>query len=166
MVQIKSIPKTRWKEHKELRLEALKKYPKAFGTSLKEELKFKEKDWNNRTWTKNSDTVFALDNNKLVGMVAYFVVDRLSQRHIANVVGMYVKEEYQNQGVGKKLLEAIFKKIKERGGVTKIKITVVTTNKPALKLYEKVGFKKTALLKKELKINGKYYDEYLMEMLL
>ena len=166
MIQIKTLPKTRWKEYRDLRLEALKKYPSTFGSLYEDEAKFTEKEWSYRINSDHSEMIFAIDNDKLIGTVAYYTEVRKSQRHIANVVGMYVKKEYQGKGIGKKLLKEIIKIIKKRRDIKKIKITVVTDNKPALKLYEKVGFKKTALLKKELKVENKYYDEYLMEKLL
>ena len=36
----------------------------------------------------------------------------------------------------------------------------------ARRLYEKFGFKKTAIFKKELKYKGKYYDDLIMEKFL
>jgi len=33
----------------------------------------------------------------------------------------------------------------------------------ALKLYQSLGFKTIGIMHKEMKVNGKYYDEYLME---
>jgi RimJ/RimL family protein N-acetyltransferase len=35
--------------------------------------------------------------------------------------------------------------------------------KAAVKLYEKCGFKTVGVLKKELYVNGKFYDELIME---
>ena len=56
--------------------------------------------------------------------------------------------------------------IRNRGDIIKINLSVVTTETPAVKLYEKKGFTIVGKLNKQLKVNGKYYDEYLMEFFL
>ena len=104
MITIISIPKTRWKEYRDLRLEALKNYPPMFGSLYEDEVKFKEKEWTYRMDSDHSEMLFALDDDKLIGTVAYFREPRKTQNHIANIVGMYVKKEYQRKGIGKKLL--------------------------------------------------------------
>jgi RimJ/RimL family protein N-acetyltransferase len=47
-----------------------------------------------------------------------------------------------------------------------LNLTVVTINERAKKLYTKLGFKAFGMEEKALKINGNYYDEEYMALLL
>lgn len=66
MVKVQYIKEDRWREHKKLRLEALKSDPIAFGSSYGEENKLTDDEWKRRT----KSSLFAIVDNKLVEMVA------------------------------------------------------------------------------------------------
>lgn len=53
----------------------------------------------------------------------------------------------QRQGYGKAALEKGMQRIAAQNRFNRIEITVNSTNEPALKLYEKVGFKQSGFLK-------------------
>ncbi|MBI4453410.1 GNAT family N-acetyltransferase [Candidatus Woesearchaeota archaeon] len=76
------------------------------------------------------------------------------QEHILEV-HINIIPEYQHKGVGKALLEFFLQEIKKgrkNNGIKKIKTKMLASNEPAIKLFEKFGFKKEALLKKEWKM--------------
>jgi RimJ/RimL family protein N-acetyltransferase len=56
--------------------------------------------------------------------------------------------------------------IQKSKDVVKIKLTVNPEQKAAVKLYQKSGFKIIGRLEKELLIDGRFYDELIMEKLL
>lgn len=76
-----------------------------------------------------------------------------------HVVSIAVLEQYRNKGIGKALLEASLKAMKEIYGAEEVYLEVRVSNEPAIHLYKKLGFK-------EVKVLKHYYadgeDAYLM----
>lgn len=87
-------------------------------------------------------------------------------RHVANVVSVYVRPVYRQQGLGKKLLEAVLDHIKTQPQIKKIQLGVITTQLEAYRLYQSLGFKKVGELRKSVRVLEDFYDEYLMEIIL
>jgi ribosomal protein S18 acetylase RimI-like enzyme len=162
MIEIKIISEERWKDYRDLRLEALKKEPLAFSSSYEESKDKPESEW--RDQIKN--VLFALDRDKLVGMIVYIHEKGIKTRHVANIYGVYLDEEFRGQGVGRKLMDAVITQIRKNPDVVKIKIAVNPVQKAALKLYKNFGFYIVGQSKKALSIEGKFYDELIMEKLL
>jgi len=76
---------------------------------------------------------------------------------------VYVNVNYRGRGIGRRLIEAALEEIKAQKEVIKIRLSVNPGQKIAVQLYRKCGFKTVACLKRELLIDGKFYDELLME---
>jgi ribosomal protein S18 acetylase RimI-like enzyme len=169
-IQIIKLPLNRWKEYKNLRYEAVTNNPCAF-LHTPEETKTKKKD----AWTEHlknalnqnasSTMFFAEDEDRLVGMIAGFFDDKEKTRHVGNIVSFYVKPEYRGYGIGSKLMNEIIKWYKSKTSIKKIKLSVYTTN-PAVKIYQKYGFKIVGELHKEIKVGDEFHDEYHMEKFL
>ncbi len=158
-IKIQKLDRSKWKDYRDLRLEALKKEPTVFGSSYNEEKDRTEEEWKKRT----GDVLFALSEDTPVGMVVYIYENKIKAKHIANIFGLYVSEKYRGMGIGKKLIDSVLEKIKENNAISKIKLTVNSEQKAALKLYESCGFKVVGKLGKELSVKGKLYDEFVME---
>ena len=161
MIEIKKISDDRWKDYRDLRLEALKNDPVAFGSSYEEEIKLSNAEWKKRI----KNVLFALSNDKPVGMIAYAFQNKLKTKHIANIFGVYVKKEYRGKAIGEKLIERAISSIRKNKSIIKIDLTVNPNQKAAVKLYKKYGFKTVGRLEKGLFVNGKFYDELIMEKL-
>lgn len=88
---------------------------------------------------ENKDTVqtFVLknDENKIVGFCKVSKLDNMGE-----IDGMYVIQELQGKGLGKKLME---KALEWLGQNTDIKLKVVIYNTRAIEFYKKFGFKET-----------------------
>jgi len=110
--------------------------------------------------------LFAVSNDKPIDMIVLVFDDKIKTKHVAYLFGVYVKEECRGHGVGKKLLEGALKTIEENGNISKIKLAVNPEQIAAVKLYEKYGFEVVGRLKKEHKVDDKFYDELVMEKLL
>ena len=162
MIKIKKLPANRWLYYKNLRLESLKKDSAAFGSSYEEEKKLPGAEWKRRT----GNTLFALSNGKPIGMIAYVFNNKRKIRHIANIYGFYVKEKYRSRGIGKKLIEMALSSIMKNKDIIKINLNVNLKQKSAVRLYKKFGFKIVGIMKKDLFVNGKFYDELIMEKFL
>jgi len=161
-IKIKKLNKNRWKDYRDLRLEALKKEQIAFGSSYNEEKNISEEEWKKRI----KNVLFAFSKDKPIGMIVYIRESKIKTKHTANIFGVYVTREYRGQGVGKKLVDSALARIRKSKGVLKIKLTVNPKQKAALKLYQNYGFKIVGKLKKELYIGGRFYDELIMEKIL
>lgn len=159
-----------WKKYREIRLEALKNTPTAFGSSYTEELEKPGAKWKDRlkeSETNNlSSTFFAILDGNPIGMMTIFREDKEKTKHKANLVGVYVKKEYRGKGVSAKLLEKTISWCKSKEDIKKIQLGVNTKNIPAIRFYQKNGFEITGTMKQELQVDGIYYDEHIMELYL
>jgi ribosomal protein S18 acetylase RimI-like enzyme len=162
MLQIRKLPPERWKEFKALRLEALQHDPLAFGSSYEEEIKYPDKTWKERI----KDTLFATLNDKPVGMIVFLINPRIKLSHVAEIFGVYVKEEYRDKKIGKQLIESSINLIRQSNSVIKIKLTVTSVQDSAIKLYSSFGFEIAGRLHKELYYEDKFYDGIIMEKIL
>jgi ribosomal protein S18 acetylase RimI-like enzyme len=77
------------------------------------------------------------------------------------LVGMYVRPQARNRGVGRRLVEAVME-VARRRGVELLQLAVVSDNEPARRLYARLGFVEYGIEKKSLKQGGRYTDEVLM----
>ena len=159
-ITIDRLPEDEWAKYKEIRLEALKNDPIAFGSSFEEEINRPESHWRNRT----IGAVYAFYDDKIVGLMSYKDEDRLKTKHKSGIYSVYVRPEFRGKGVGKKLLGETLRIIKENKEIIKVNLTVNPLQRSAVKLYESFGFKAVGTLHKELLINGELYDEVLMEL--
>lgn len=157
-VKIIKIDKNRWKEFRDLRLFALKTEKFSFLTTYEEDNKNKSSDWKRKMDT----TIFAEVNGKLVGMAAYFFATKKRVRHIADILAVYVLPEFRGEGIAQKLFDYIIKECK-KNKIKKIELEVFENNLSAKKFYLKNGFKVVGKLKNEFLVDGKYYDEIMME---
>ncbi len=161
-ITIGRLPEDEWEKYKEIRLEALKNDSIAFGSSYEEEINRPESHWKTRT----IGAVFAFAEEKVIGLMSYKDEDRVKTKHKSGIYSVYVRPDYRGQGVGKQLLQETLRLIKENKEIIKVNLTVNPLQISAVKLYESVGFKAVGTLHKELLINGIFYDEVLMELLI
>ena len=104
--------------------------------------------WNFNTFKNellnpNSKYIVAKINNEIVGFGGIWkAVDDV---HITNIV---TAKKYRRQNIGSILLSNLIEMSKSEIGITSITLEVNSNNIPAIKLYEKFGFKKVGLRKK------------------
>lgn len=98
---------------------------------------------------------YILDEN----IVGYLTFDLIYDR--IEIVNLYVKEEFRDQGIGFSLLSSLINFSKTKN-IINITLEVSSLNDAALHLYRKLGFKDVALRKGYY--NG--VDGILMELIL
>jgi ribosomal protein S18 acetylase RimI-like enzyme len=162
MIEITKLPADRWEEYRELRLEALKQDPIAFGSSFEEERDMPEETWRKRI----SNAIFAISDGKLVGLITWVQGDRIKTRHTSYINSTYVTGSFRGLGIGNKLMTSAFDSIKAKKEILKVRLSVIAPQAAALKLYTRFGFEPIGTATKELFVNGQYYDEILMEKML
>lgn len=155
-------PESRWEDYKKIKIKALHDVPKAFLSDI-DSSEGETKSF----WVKRAKNVtFAEVDGKVVGIVGYFQEKKTKQKHIVNVIGVYVLPEYRGMKIGYQLLAKVLEEIKKIDGIKVIQLGVVETQKKAMELYKSLGFAEVGKLKYAVNVNGQYFDEYLMQMYL
>lgn len=149
-----------WQQYRDIRLEAVKADPQAFCVSYEEELEKTEAQWRNFI----NNMYFAAVDGKIIGMIGLLRDTGISGKHRAQVVSFWVKPEYRGQGAGKLLIHNL-QKFVETNQIHKLYLHVTISQDNAIKLYEKLGFKKAGTLKEHIKHGDRYFDQYVMEWL-
>lgn len=142
-----------------LRLEGLRSHPEAFGASFEEEANLTLADVAKRL---GSGCVFGgfSDAGYLEGIVGLAQSQSPKIRHIATIWGMFVRPRARGAGLAAALMEAAI--AEASADYTSIRLSVVSTNQVALRLYERMGFTTWAVDTEALYVHGVYHDEVLM----
>lgn len=105
-------------------------------------------------------------DRELAGTVTLFPETKKKFKHRATIVAMYVAPQHRRSGAGKKLVNAALDLAREMAGVTHVYLAVTSTNIPAKKLYESLGFVTYGVDKSALNLDGKLFSEDLMVLVL
>lgn len=111
---------------------------------------------------RNSILLVAVENGKLVGNLELKGEGRQKVAHNA-VLGIIVLNTHQHCGLGKLLLKSAIEWAQLNPHIEKIWLEVFETNKIAMRLYEKYGFKKIATQAKYIKTTMGYVDNIIMQ---
>lgn len=82
-------------------------------------------------------------------------------RHVIQVSGLAVHPAARRQGIGAALLTASEQHVLDLGG-SKLSLRVLSTNQPAIGLYDRLGFEREGVLRNEFVISGSSVDDVLM----
>ena len=166
-VDISALPAERWREAKQLRLEALLDTPTAFASSYEEEAALPEEVWIDRLTTAferdGNLTFFAEVDGSLVGMAGAGWSGKAKLRHVAEVYGVYVASEFRGRGVAKRLMRRLLDELRSLGQIEKASLQVNAESLAALRLYESLGFEIVGKARRELRVDGFYYNLHIME---
>jgi GNAT superfamily N-acetyltransferase len=116
----------------------------AFGSTLAREEAFPDAVWDERaTWGAagvDQVTYVAEDGDRWMGMATGLVDDVVRSR--PTLVGMFVEPAARGTGVGAALVDAVVDWARARGAAG-LRLWVTTTNRPAIALYRRCGFRPT-----------------------
>ncbi|HEX7001077.1 MAG TPA: GNAT family N-acetyltransferase [Trueperaceae bacterium] len=153
--------------YRELRLEALRLAPTAFGSSYEEESVRDSATVAARIDPTDTQRVFgALRAGRLVGTAGLKRQTGLKERHKAFVWGVYVTPDERGRGVAKRLMLAALTEARGMSGVERVTIAVNAANDPARRLYENLGFETFGVEPDALRVEGESIDEMWMTLLL
>ena len=108
-------------------------------------------------------SITALYKKKPVGAANLYVQDVDKLKHQSLFV-ILVDEKFRGKGIGTLLLKEVQKLAKTKFGIEILHLEVYDKN-PAIRLYERVGFKKYGHHPDYLKdMKGKYFGKILMQM--
>jgi len=122
-----------------------------------------QREWFDKHGSKNP-IIVAEKNGKIIGWASLNKYsDRCAYSGTAEL-SLYVKEESQGKGIGKKLMKEIIKK-GEQAGIHAIISRIAEGNQVSVNIHKTVGFEHVGIYKEVGYKFGKRLDVYLMEKL-
>lgn len=147
---------------REIRLEALGAHPEAFGETLESARNRSLSEFAERL---ERNAVFGgFRGDELLGIVGFHGKEWEKERHKGLLWGLYVREAARGDGLGEALVGRLLDHA--RGRVELVQLAVIASNRPAIALYERCGFRRYGLETRALKVGDRYHDEVLMARLL
>jgi RimJ/RimL family protein N-acetyltransferase len=148
--------------YREIRLEALRLHPEAFGASFEDEsarpLAFFEQ-------RLTANTIFGgFVGQSLMGTAGFMPEAGAKRIHKSHFWGMYVRQPARGSGLARLLVDAVLDHATRHAEL--IQLSVVSDNIGAQRLYAAAGFQPYGLEVHSLKVDGRYLDEVLMVKLL
>ena len=108
------------------------------------------------------DFLVAELDGSVVGYIRLKPPSKLPENaHVIQVQGLAVHPDARCHGVATGLLDAAEETLRERG-TRKLTLRVLSTNQPAIRLYERQGFVREGALLEEFCINGRFVDDVIM----
>lgn len=125
---------------------------------------------------RNEDYIVSMDNNIhqfvavtkddsgkdiIIGTAGLSIFANSRLRHSASI-GIMIHKDYQNKGVGSKLMEAIIDIADNWLMLIRVELSVFVDNEKAINLYKKYNFEVEGIKKKAAIRSGEYVDELMM----
>ncbi len=157
-IQIRRLDASEAAAYREIRLQALRRNPEAFGSTFAAESLRPLERFTERV--TSCPVLGAFWNDALVGMAGFMRREGAKDAHKGMLWGMYVQAGSRKAGVGRRLAEAVIDFARQQ--VEILQLTVVSENQPARRRYASLGFIEYGIEHHALKQDGRYYDEVLM----
>lgn len=109
----------------------------------------------------NSKNVLIIIENEIVGIASITSVQKERMKH-NGTLGISLRKKYWGIGLGSEIMAYLIDWAKSNKITKKINLLVREDNIRGVKLYEKFGFEKEGLLKKDMYVNGVYYNTIVM----
>ncbi|MEM3783447.1 MAG: GNAT family N-acetyltransferase [Candidatus Bathyarchaeia archaeon] len=114
---------------------------------------------------QNITAIVAFHGDKIVGHAQIFKFPHLRRKGTADLL-TYIHQDFQGVGLGTVMLDKLIELAKKEG-LHRIGLYVVADNEPAIRLYQKMGFKVEGVMKDAyFGEDGKYHDMLVMGLLL
>jgi GNAT superfamily N-acetyltransferase len=138
MVLVRATTLDDWQAMREIRLQALRDAPDAFGSTYAREIAFEPAEWHRRA-TRDGSFLAFLPDGELAGLAGGFE----EEPGVVELVSMFVRPQARGRGTGVALVDAVAAWARNRNAAS-VHLWVTETNKPAIRLYERCGFTATA----------------------
>ena len=114
--------------------------------------------------SKNSTLAVAWVKGEVAGLVGAGGGSHRRNRHTAEV-GLAIRKAYRGLGLGTVLMRYLIRWAKG-AGITRLHLSHVRENKIAGHLYRRMGFRREGVLRKGMKIGGRYHDMIVLAKIL
>lgn len=145
--------------YRALMLEAYGAYPQAFTSSVAERAAMPLSWWEKRLSSQLDRLLGAFEGDELAGIVGLAFEPREKARHKVTLFGMYVTQAYQQQGLGRQLVEAALAEARQYPRLKVIQLTVTAGNDAAFALYQRCGFIQYGLEPLAVRVGVDYFDK-------
>lgn len=145
--------------YRALMLEAYGVYPQAFTSSVAERAAMPLSWWEKRLESRLDRLLGAFDGEALAGIVGLAFEPREKARHKVTLFGMYVNASHQQQGLGRRLVEAALEEACQQPRLKLIQLTVTAGNHAAIALYQRCGFIQYGLEPLAVRVGVEYFDK-------
>jgi GNAT superfamily N-acetyltransferase len=135
MTEIRAVREDDWRAMRDIRLEALREAPAAFGSTYAREVVFTEADWRRRA-SGYGFFAFLSDLGDLPVGLAGGIDEGAGA---AELVSMWVRPQARGRKVGAALVMAVADWARGRG-LSRLNLWVTDGNQAARALYERCGF--------------------------
>ncbi len=153
--------------YKALRDAMLAGHPEAFTSDAETEGQRDLSSYRNRLAGSGSTlfTLVALDEARLVGALTCEREPRLKVQHLAHLIGMMVADTHRGRVVGRSLLIAAIAQLRATPGLAQVTLSVTSTNRAAIGLYESQGFVRYGCLPDAIRLpDGRRLSKDLMRL--
>jgi RimJ/RimL family protein N-acetyltransferase len=152
--------------YREARLSCLKIVPEYFGSTYEEEILNPKLMFETYIENESPDHAMfgAFDEERLIGITGFNRMARQRARHRGELVQVYVDPNYRGQNTGEKLLRRALEYAFTLEGIEQVQLSVIASNKTAITLYEKLGFKTFGVQPKYFKVGEVYMDQQFMQL--
>lgn len=103
----------------------------------------------------------ALIKDEITGFISFDNWDTRRTAH-TGLFSIFLKKKFRGMGIGRLLIKSMLNWGKNNPVNRKISLAVFSTNKNAIALYEKLGFRREGCCPRDMIIGGKYVDSILM----
>ncbi|WP_348749012.1 GNAT family N-acetyltransferase [Pseudomonas rhodesiae] len=145
--------------YRALMLEAYDTYPQAFTSSVAERAAMPLSWWQKRLDNPLDRLLGGFDGERLVGIVGLAFEPKEKARHKVTLFGMYVTALSQQQGLGRRLVEAALAEARRHPRLKVIQLTVTAGNTAAFALYQRCGFIQYGLEPLAVRVGEDYFDK-------
>ncbi len=124
--------------------------------------RFEKENWYYRQKEEDNVVVVSEVDQVVVGQCMIEHIGWDAAAHVGEL-GIILTPSFRNMGIGRLLIEAALKGALEKG-FEKVVLSCFHTNIRALSLYKSMGFRKLGVRDQQFRLDGKNYDEILMEL--
>jgi GNAT superfamily N-acetyltransferase len=135
MVLVREAVSGDWQALRDIRLEALRDAPAAFGSTYQGEAGRPMAHWHDRIARGGTFLAYLPGTSDPAGLIGGYPEDS----HTVELVSMYVRPRARGRGVGDALVTTVLDWASKRNAAT-VHLWVTETNAPARALYERCGF--------------------------
>lgn len=102
-------------------------------------------------------------NGNIAGMCELGAIDR--RNGIASLCRIFTGKNYRGKGIAELMISEMINYAFGELDLRRLELNVYTFNLPAIKCYEKLGFKQEGLKRKITQYNNEYWDGYFYSLL-
>jgi RimJ/RimL family protein N-acetyltransferase len=147
---------------REMRLEALRLHPEAFGADYQQSEQQPQEYWLQRLASNPYRTTFVAEaDGQLIGMTGVLRGEMPKTAHTATIISVYVRSGWRGLHLIDALIEECLNWSREKS-IRVVKLAVVANNTPAIRSYIRCGFSVYGVEPESLCVDGRYHDELLM----